>query len=445
MECNRLNLANLTSTYRIFGLLVGRGADKMSKPFTNMRALIVAMAKIMNLINSSMQHHHEQVAYVTYQIGREMGLCDDDLFKAVYAALLHDIGGVIFPEQPSIERLEEHKKEIADMGSKLIRDLDGFAEIADIIAVCQNSYEEDCEDFKNCPGGQTCMDIAQAIHIADFVANMMNPGERILNQVRRINEAVKAGSGKEFSPKAVEACLQVSTREYKWLDAALNPSFLLIFTGTIRDMSLEDTVRFTQLVLRIIDFRSSFTAMHSAGVAASARELARWAGMTQEECLMMEIAGNLHDVGKLVVPNEILEKPGRLTEEEFNIVKEHPYYTRLILKDVEGFEQIANWAGYHHEKLDGSGYPFHWNADQLDLGARIMAVADIFSAITEVRPYRTGMNRDQALDVLKENAERGAICGRVVNILEAHYEVIDQVREAESRAAGRRYFQSISK
>ena len=225
------------------------------------------------------------------------------------------------------------------------------------------------------------MDIAQAVHIADFVTSQIDPKEHILNQVKQINEAVIAGRNTEFSPKAVDAYLRLSEREYIWMDVALNPSFLLIFTGEIRQVSLEEAVKLTRFMSRIIDFRSAFTAMHSAGVAASARELARLAGMTDEECLMMEIAGNLHDVGKLAVPNEILEKPGKLTDEEFNIVKEHPYYTRLILMDVDGFERIADWAGFHHEKLNGKGYPFHFGAEQLDLGARIMAVADIFSGV----------------------------------------------------------------
>ncbi|MBP3873200.1 MAG: HD domain-containing protein, partial [Lachnospiraceae bacterium] len=81
----------------------------------------------------------------------------------------------------------------------------------------------------------------------------------------------------------------------------------------------------------IIDYRSPFTAMHSAGVAASARELARLYGMSEEDCKKMEIAGRLHDVGRLRVPNSILEKPGKLTDDEFDIVKEHPYYTRKKL------------------------------------------------------------------------------------------------------------------
>ena len=166
--------------------------------------------------------------------------------------------------------------------------------------------------------------------------------------------------------------------------------------------------------------------------------------MSKDECLMMEIAGNLHDIGKLRVPNSILEKPGKLTDEEFNIIKEHPYYTRLILMNIDGFDKIADWAGYHHEKLNGRGYPFHFNGDFLDQGARIMAVADIFSAITEERPYRKGMTREQATKVMKENVEYGAICGEMVQLLFDHYNEVDAIRDYMSREEGQRYFQSFA-
>ncbi len=279
--------------------------------------------------------------------------------------------------------------------------------------------------------------------MADAVTSLVVEKVPILNQTDGIVSAIRGLSGTEFSPKAVDAFTEVSKREFMWMDLVLNPGFLLLFTGTMRDVSLDEALIYTKFMSRIIDFRSSFTAMHSAGVAASAQELARLAGMSDEECKMMRIAGYLHDIGKLRVPNEILEKPGKLTKEEFNIIKEHPYYTRLILLDVDGFEKIAEWAGYHHEKLNGNGYPFHWTAENLDLGSRIMAVADIFSAITEVRPYRAGMNREQALQVMRENVRNGSICENVVRLLEEHYDVVDAARDRESREVGQRYFKSL--
>ena len=411
----------------------------MPGSFTNMRSMLGAVARAMNLINPDMEHHHEQTAYLSYQIGYMMGLRDEDLYYTIYVALLHDIGAVVAPELQTVQEIEENAKEIAKVGASMIHDMEPFQRLASIIEISQNSYQENLELI----GEGANLDVSQAVHVADAVTSLVRDKTPILNQVDGIVAAVESARGTEFSPKAVDAFLVVSKREFMWMDLVLNPAFLLLFTGKIRDISLEETLVFTRFMSRIIDFRSSFTAMHSAGVAASARELARLSGMTAEEIRMMEIAGYLHDIGKLRVPNEILEKPGKLSKEEFNIVKEHPYYTRLILMDVDGFDQIANWAGYHHEKLNGNGYPFHWEADNLDLGSRIMAVADIFSAITEVRPYRAGMNRDQALNVMRENVENGSICGKVVKLLEDHYDEVDNAREKESREVGQRYYKSL--
>ena len=194
---------------------------------------------------------------------------------------------------------------------------------------------------------------------------------------------------------------------------------------------------------KLVDFRSPFTAMHSAGVAASAECLAELMGMSEEECLMMRVAGYLHDLGKLKVPNELLEKPGKLTEEEFNIVKEHAYYTYALLKDVGGFEQIALWAALHHEKLTGGGYPFHLSGAKLPLGSRIMAVADIFSAVTEDRPYRRGMEKERVIAVLRENAEQGLTSAPVTELLIGHYDEINRRRDQESREASQKYQESL--
>ncbi|MBQ7488097.1 MAG: HD domain-containing protein [Clostridia bacterium] len=411
----------------------------MSNAFTNMRSMLAAAARAMNLINSDMEHHHEQTAYLSYQIGYMMGLREEDLHYTIYVALLHDIGAVVMPELQTIDEIEAHGKEIANIGASIIEDMERFQKVADIIRINQNSYQENLELI----GEGVILDISQAVHVADAVTSLVVEKVPILNQTDGIVSAIRGLSGTEFSPKAVDAFTEVSKREFMWMDLVLNPGFLLQFTGTMRDVSLDEALIYTKFMSRIIDFRSSFTAMHSAGVAASAQELARLAGMSDEECKMMRIAGYLHDIGKLRVPNEILEKPGKLTKEEFNIVKEHPYYTRLILLDVDGFEKIADWAGYHHEKLNGNGYPFHWTAENLDLGSRIMAVADIFSAITEVRPYRAGMNREQALQVMRENVRNGSVCENVVRLLEEHYDVVDAARDRESREVGQRYFKSL--
>jgi len=411
----------------------------MKREFTNMRSLIVALAKALNLINREMQHHHEQTAYLAFRIAFAMGLRGETLNLVLYAALLHDIGFEALDDSSTLQEIEKGRKRVARAGASMIREVEELRPIADIIEIVQNSYAVNRELLKD----DVRLDISQAVHLSDYVTTIFREDRPILDQVKGILAAVEALRGSEFSPEAVDALLEIGRTESLWLDVALNPEVLVLYVGKLRRVRLEEVVVFTRFMSRIIDFRSPFTAMHSAGVAATARELARLAGMTAEEVKMMEIAGNLHDIGKLRVPNAILEKPGKLDEAEFNIMREHTYYTRMILSSVDGFEKIADWAAFHHEKLNGKGYPFHLTGEQLDVGSRIMAVADIFSAITEVRPYRAGMSREKALAVLKENVDRGEICGSVVKLLEEHFDEVDEVRERESREVGKRYFQSI--
>ena len=413
--------------------------------FTNIRSLLGALAEAMNLVNPSVSHHHEQTAYLTYIIARELTLPQEQIYLAVYAALLHDVGSVVSEQQKSVAEIERDGKTVSMIGAQLLYGLPGFERIADVVAYCQYSFAEARAFLEEKGEAQLAvLHLSAIVHLADKVSLMLNPSEPVLNQSKRILNAVEAGRDSEYYGEAVAAFKRISELEYIWMDVMHNPQFLMIFTGEIATVTLERTVRMTRLMSRIIDYRSPFTAMHSAGVSASAKKLAELAGMSKDECLMMEIAGNLHDIGKLRVPNSILEKPGKLTDEEFNIIKEHPYYTRLILMNIDGFDKIADWAGYHHEKLNGRGYPFHFNGDFLDQGARIMAVADIFSAITEERPYRKGMSREQATKVMKENVEYGAICGEMVQLLFDHYNEVDAIRDYMSREEGQRYFQSFA-
>jgi HD-GYP domain-containing protein (c-di-GMP phosphodiesterase class II) len=149
----------------------------------------------------------------------------------------------------------------------------------------------------------------------------------------------------------------------------------------------------------------------------------------------MIIAGNLHDIGKLVIPGVILEKPGKLTPEEFAVIKSHTYYSYYVINTIGGLQQIAKWAAYHHEKLNGHGYPFHCKEDEIDTGARIMAVADIFTAISEDRPYRKGMNQKEIYATIRKLSDEKALDSRIVELLFDHYAAVDAyVREKQAVA-----------
>ena len=120
---------------------------------------------------------------------------------------------------------------------------------------------------------------------------------------------------------------------------------------------------------------------------------------------------------KIAIGNEILEKPARLTDEEFAKMKNHAGYTYMILSKVDGFEEIRDIAAFHHERLDGSGYPFGKRADELTTLQRIMACADIYQALTEKRPYKDGMDHDKACEILKDMADKNWIDKNITEVI----------------------------
>jgi HD-GYP domain-containing protein (c-di-GMP phosphodiesterase class II) len=135
----------------------------------------------------------------------------------------------------------------------------------------------------------------------------------------------------------------------------------------------------------------------------------------------------------------ILNKPGGLDAGERNVIRSHTFYTYRLLQAIKGFETINIWASFHHEKLNGNGYPFHLNGDSIPLGARIMAVADIFTAITEDRPYRKGMTLEEAVSVLSAMTKDESICPYVVSILMDNLETVNAARKDAQQKSNARY------
>lgn len=153
----------------------------------------------------------------------------------------------------------------------------------------------------------------------------------------------------------------------------------------------------------VIDAKSPYTYRHSTGVASAAVSISRQIGLSQQEETTIRRAALLHDIGKLSVSNAILEKPGKLTEDEWKVIRLHPYYTEQILKKAPIFREFAAMAAAHHEKLDGSGYCKGLTAEDLSLPARILTVSDIFDALFADRPYRAGMPMEKVLGIIESD------------------------------------------
>ena len=146
-----------------------------------------------------------------------------------------------------------------------------------------------------------------------------------------------------------------------------------------------------------VEARDPYTAGHQRHVSSLAGSIAAHLNLAEEKIEVVRMAGIIHDLGKIYVPSEILNKPGELTQNEFNLIKEHPEVGFNILKDIEFPWPIAEIVLQHHERLDGSGYPQGLKGDEIKIEARILAVADAVEAMASHRPYRAALGLESAL------------------------------------------------
>jgi len=229
-------------------------------------------------------------------------------------------------------------------------------------------------------------------------------------------------SGKWFDPKLVKRLVSWE-RDLAWWQQLDDPELAQRVIGiepTLdpRRLAEDDLDTVARSFADIIDAKSPYTFRHSSNVADFAVGIGEQLGFDADALRRLRRAGLLHDIGKLGVSNRILDKPGKLTAEERVEVERHPVFTWEILLRVPAFADFAWTAALHHEKLDGSGYPWKIDGRGLDMPARVLAVADMYEALVADRPYRAGMAPADALGILRREAE-SKLCRDAVGGLEA--------------------------
>ena len=354
--------------------------------------------------------HGERVGYISVRLGEVLGLKGSDLFLLLLAGLLHDIGALGgFALAHGQSRLMEVHSQI---GAEILKDFPGGDKLAAAIL-----------DHHKIPAIKADVPLmAKIISLADKLDLYMPRKKTTYKERTEILNYVRANSGKEFYPEVVQALEKVAGEEAFWLYLSeldlLNPTLdFLFFSKTEQDCvdydGICDVIRSREFIENLgdifaflIDQKSEFTGKHSRRVAENAYKLAGHLGWPEKDQRDIMLAGLLHDLGKLAVPQKILDKPGVLHSGEIEIIRSHTYYTYNLLS-AAGFDRnIIEWASYHHERLDGKGYPFRLAADLLSTGSRIMTIADMYAALTEDRPYRSGLPADKALEIIADGKGR---------------------------------------
>jgi len=177
----------------------------------------------------------------------------------------------------------------------------------------------------------------------------------------------------------------------------------------VNEILAKTNMQFAAAMVRALDARDSYTAGHSAAVAVYTRDIARESGCDEKTTRLAHLAGLLHDIGKIGIPGSILNKTERLTEEEFEEMKNHAVIGADILGEVDSYGEISTLVRHHHERIDGAGYPDQIGGDFIPSISRMISVADTYSAMTTDRPYRQGMPTAKALAILGEASGTGQL------------------------------------
>ncbi|MCF6177176.1 MAG: HD domain-containing protein [Victivallaceae bacterium] len=382
----------------------------------NRRKLIWVLSSVVDLVGVTDLFHGKRVAYIADRIRTEQGNFPWSQSDVITACLLHDCG---------VSSTDVHEHLVMEMewgqtkihcarGEKLLRSQPSLAHLAPAIGMHHARWEAMKPENNQL--------LANLIFLADRIDVLSaSTSHDILIARTEIVHKITSLSGSLFSPDLVEVFLKLAEKEMFWLN--WNESHSEILIGQWLNEIEADNIEYEELrdlftlFGACVDGKSLFTYNHSIGVAALAKTLAELAGFSKNKMQKIELAGLMHDLGKLKVPDIVLEKPAQLDAVELQTMRHHSFDTFNILSRIPGLKEITQWTLQHHEKLNGSGYPEGVTKTKISLESRILTVSDIFQALAQDRPYRKGLSLSGIITILDEMTEKNDIDSEIVELV----------------------------
>ena len=384
-------------------------------------ALSFALDTVQYEMGGISNEHGKHVAFISYFMGKYLNYDNDKLNDLVGLAILHDNA---FTEYV---REEYNNGELLDYNTLVDNEINklrnGFLTLPRHNVVGEENirlipFRTDVKDVilyhhENADGSGPLKkkdyetnEMAQIIHIADMMDVLFDLKKITKEEFDNAIIKIKNLENRLFSTKMVETLVNSFTyNEIKILQTeGVIPYLKNNLESHIYDYSDEQIKGICLFFAKIVDYKSSTTKNHSLGVAEKCYKMAKYYGFDDDKAIRFYFAGAFHDVGKLIINNDILEKPGKLTKDEFEFIKNHAKATEIILSKIDGIEDISRWAGRHHEKLDGSGYNHALSAKDLSFEDRLLACIDIYQALSEKRSYKDEFVHDDSIKIMKEMA-----------------------------------------
>lgn len=385
--------------------------------FIDNKAIIGILRRSCSYVDSRLMDHGIRVAYLVSRLLRRMEGWDAAQQRDIcLLAILHDIGAYKTAE---IDRLLEFESsnllEHSVYGYLFVKYFSPLRPYAQAILFHHTPWQM----LRNEDGasGQN-KHLAQLLSIADRIDICLNaehcPYEELARRLRR-------ESGTRFDPALVDQVLADGLSQFTTEQAENDPAFRQMLYGT--PFSETAIHEYLTMIIFSIDFRSRHTVTHTMTTTSISRELATLMGCSPAERNQIVCGALLHDLGKIGVPVEILEYPGKLSPQAMAVMRQHVALTEKIF-DGSIPLPIQQIALRHHEKLNGTGYPLGLTADDLNLSERIVAVADIISALAGTRSYKEAYGKERILRIIRQMKDEGLVDPDVVDHMVLHYDSI---------------------
>ncbi|MCQ2969915.1 MAG: HD domain-containing protein [Clostridium sp.] len=379
---------------------------------------------ILNGIDEELFLHGHRVAYILLKYLEEQGKYSEyEISQMVQIAILHDIGACKLEEKlKHNESITGYLNNHSVWGYIFLENYTIYS--TDMAEIClyhhlpYEKYELINSKYKEIARLFNILNDSDDIGKNKMVLDM----EKIL---KPINQEFTKEVGNIFSEINKDDIL------YNKIITGVYKKELYDYLDTI-EIDKEGSKQFVKMIIQCNNFRSRGTLEHSITVEAITYNLYKLLKIEKEDMDTILFSAFCHDLGKFLVPIEILEKPAKLTYEEMEIMKEHAIYTGMILKEL-GLKDVGRIAELHHEKLDGSGYPYGLKDKEIPIQAKMLTVADVFSALTEKRSYKEEFSRDKTINILKSMAKDNKIDKDIVKVVVDNYDylvnVCEEIRE----------------
>ncbi|MGL1956162.1 MAG: HD domain-containing protein [Colwellia sp.] len=375
----------------------------------DLRHAIISIARALDYVGIDDVHHGHRVAYMALECAKQLGWSKNKCQFVYFSGLLHDCG---------VSTSNEHLRLLSGLqpegteghcvrGQLALSECSLLACYATVVQYHHTPWKKLAEieitDFDK--------DVSALIFLADRVdflrARYLNNNHPNLITLyeKLISDNILEKSGDVFHPAMAEAMASLVSQDGFWysMDADNIEQIALNFqldNQYEQILSMSDVKKLAMFLANIVDAKSPFTFQHSIKVARICQQVAIDFNLSENIQQQIFIAGLLHDVGKLKVPDDILHKEAKLTQEEYSHIKRHSIDTRDIILNFFPNSKIGEWASNHHERSDGSGYPYGLNGEQLDIESKIIILVDVFQALSQKRPYRGIMSLVEVFKIM---------------------------------------------